>query len=352
MEEKEQPTRAGSGREELTEERPVEDGRRPTVESPPAKKGGGGAHSSQNSLPIAEIRNGLVILKDGSFKVVIEVEAVNFDLMSGAEQEAVEYAYQSFLNSLYFPIQISVQSRRVDADTYLKKLYANFKTQNNMLMSVMIEDYLSFLEELLLESDIMDKRFYVVIPLYDANISRPATSRSGKSFIGKLLNFGRQARPITMSEKSLDKARKELRYRMAAVIEGLRGCGLVSHPLNTQRLIAMYYEYYNPETTLAQPLGRLSDLTTPFVSKAGEYRRLEEELPSDQDELFGLEEEEESGLDRSPILAETERQPEHSGKKEKVVDEPAAKAANEKKKSGKQAGDGRAATEGDNHERR
>ena len=309
MEENEQPTKTESepDQQQLDEDF-VDHHSRPTDEAPAAKKDNRSAHSSQNSLPLAEIRNGLVILKDGSFKVVIKVEAVNFDLMSGVEQEAVEYAYQAFLNSLYFPIQISIQSRRVDSDTYLKKLQASFKSQNNMLLAVLVEDHLAFLEELMLESDIMNKSFYVVVPFYDTELTKTAATRAGKHLFGKLLNFNRRTKPISINEKSLDKARKELRYRVATVVEGLRSCGIISHPLDTQQLIAMYYEYYNPETIISRPLGSFNELVAPFVSKAGEYRRREEELPSDRDELFDFEDDkEEAGLTRSPILAEGSR---------------------------------------------
>ena len=267
-------------------------------------------YSTQNSIPIAEIRNGIVILKDGSFKAIIKAEAINFDLMSTVEQEAVEYAYQSFLNSLYFPIQISLQSRRVDSDIYLKKLKANLQKQNNMLLSVMIEDYLGFIEELVEGSDIMNKGFYVVIPFYNNELTKENAARAGKNLWGKLVNFNKNAAGVTIDEKTLDKARKELRYRVASVIDGLRDCGVACQALDTQQIIEMYYEYYNPETTISQPLGNFNELSAPFVSKAGEYRNQEKELQAGQkQDIFDFENEDEAAED--PELEPISQSPEN-----------------------------------------
>ena len=249
-------------------------------------------YSTQNSIPIAEIRNGIIILKDGSFKAIVKADAINFDLMSTVEQEAVEYAYQSFLNSLYFSIQISIQSRRVDSETYLKKLKANLLKQNNMLLSVLIEDYLNFIEELIDNSDIMNKGFYVVIPFYNNELTRENATRAGKNLWSKLKNFNKKATVVTINEGTLDKARKELRYRVATIIDGLRDCGVACQPLNTQQLIEVYYEYYNPETTLSQPLADFSELSAPFVSKADEYQNHEKELQAAQkQDVFDFEDE-------------------------------------------------------------
>ena len=267
-------------------------------------------YNTQNSIPIAEIRNGVVILKDGSFKAVIRAEAINFDLMSGVEQEAVEYAYQAFLNSLYFPIQINIQSRRVDAETYLKKLKTNLLSQNNMLLSVLIEDYLGFIEELIESTDIMNKGFYIVVPFYNNELTKENAARAGKNLWSKLLNFNKGSTPMTIDEKTLDKARKELRYRVAAVIDGLRDCGVVSQPLNTQQLIEMYYEYYNPETTISQPLGSFGELSAPFVSKAGEYHSQEKELRASQEVENIFSEEDSEMASSAPIEATEEIAPE------------------------------------------
>ena len=266
--------------------------------------------STQETLQIAEIRDGVVILKDGSFKAVVKAEAINFELMSLDEQEAIEYAYQSFLNSLYFPIQISIQSRRVDSEAYLKKIQANLKQQNNMLLSVLTEDYLDFIDDLIESTDIMNKNFYVVVPFYNNEFTKEAAANAGKSIFHRLKNFKKKVSPLIIDEKTLDKARKELRYRIQTVLEGLRNCGVHGQPMSTQELIEMYYEYYNPEMGVSQPLGDFEDLSAPFVSKAGDYQHQEKDVAKSRD----------SGIDQEPFDPE-------DAKEQKEIDRSSEKSA-------------------------
>src|ERR1043166_5778218 len=102
-------------------------------------------NSTQNTLQIAEIRDGVVIMNDGTFRAVIMCKAINFDLMSPQEREAVEYSYQGFLNSLTFPIQIFMRSEKVDLRPYLEKLDKIRAQQDNMLLALLMEDYTNFL---------------------------------------------------------------------------------------------------------------------------------------------------------------------------------------------------------------
>src|SRR5258705_7491891 len=115
-------------------------------------------NSTQNSLQIAEVRDGIVIMQDGSFRSVVMVKSVNFDLMSPQEQESVEYAYQGFLNSLYFPVQIFIRSQKVDLQPYLAKLDKIRTEHDNMLLAMLMEDYLGFIDQLSQQTNIMDKR--------------------------------------------------------------------------------------------------------------------------------------------------------------------------------------------------
>ena len=122
--------------------------------------------STQNSLEIAEIREGIVVMKDGSFRAVIACKSINYDLMSSTEREGVEYSYQSFLNALTFPIQILVRSQRVDIEPYLSKLADIQVAQDNMLLGDLMEDYINFIDSLSRSANIMDKSFFIVIPYY------------------------------------------------------------------------------------------------------------------------------------------------------------------------------------------
>lgn len=232
---------------------------------------GGGKSSTQEILQIAEIRDGLVIMNDGSFRVVVFCRAINFILMSQQERAAVEHAYQGFLNSLFFPIQIMVRSRRVDATHYLERLDRARQQQTNMLLELVMEDYIGFMADLIASTDIMDKFFYVVVP-YSANEGiKENIVRGTQGFFGKLFKFGQaQATPLVIDEMSLNNAKRELRRRGQVIIEGLQQCGVTAVPLNTEELIELYYESYNPDESGGHQLSSLKDLTTPYITRAGE----------------------------------------------------------------------------------
>ena len=123
-------------------------------------------NSTQNTLQIAEIRDGIVIMNDGTFRSVVMVKSINFDLMSPQEQEAVEYSYQGFLNSLYFPIQIFIRSQRVDLQPYVEKLDKIRTEHDNMLLALLMDDYIGYIDRLAQQTNIMDKKFYIVMPYF------------------------------------------------------------------------------------------------------------------------------------------------------------------------------------------
>ena len=128
-------------------------------------------NTTQNSLLISELREGMVIMKDGSFRAVIACKSINFDLMSSTEREGVEYSYQNFLNALYFPIQIFIRSQRVDIGPYIDKLSTIRRSQDNMLLNVLMDDYIQFIDILSEEANIMDKSFFIVVPYYPVGIA-------------------------------------------------------------------------------------------------------------------------------------------------------------------------------------
>src|SRR5206468_7786822 len=142
-------------------------------------------NSTQNILQIAEIRDGIVIMNDGSYRSVVMVKSINFDLMSPQEQEAVEYSYQSYLNSLYFPIQIFIRSQRVDLQPYIEKLDKIRTEHDNMLLALLMEDYINYIDQLSQQTNIMDKRFYVVIPFFPTADVQKALTQS-KTFLSGL----------------------------------------------------------------------------------------------------------------------------------------------------------------------
>ena len=225
-------------------------------------------NSTQNALQMAEVRDGIVIMNDGSFRSVIMVKSINFDLMSPEEREAVEFSYQGFLNSLYFPIQITIRSQRVDLGPYVQKLDKIRSEHDNMLLAVLMEDYINYMDEISQQVNIMDKKFYIVIPYYPVVDVQKALSASKGLVKGVSALFSKKPQnQILINEVDLVKAKDELRNRVQAVLGGLMQCGIQGLPLDTQELIELYYDSYNPDTATRQQLKNFEDLSVPVVTK-------------------------------------------------------------------------------------
>ncbi len=237
-------------------------------------------NSTQNSLQIAEIRDGIVIMNDGSFRTVVAVRSINFDLMSPEEREAVEFSYQGFLNGLYFPVQITVRSRKVDLTPYIQKLDKIRGEHDNMLLALLMEDYLAYIDNLSLQTNIMDKNFYVVIPYFIEGDMKHAVESSKNFFAGLSSIFKPKEPHVTINEADLTKAKDELRNRVQAVLGGLQQCGIQGIPLDTQELIELYYDSYNPDTATRQRLKDFSVMTSPIIEK-GEGEAVNPNLDKD-----------------------------------------------------------------------
>lgn len=224
-------------------------------------------NSTQNSLQIAEIRDGIVIMNDGSFRSVIMVKSINFDLMSPQEQEAVEYSYQGFLNSLYFPVQIFVRSQKVDLQPYIEKLDKIRTEHDNMLLALLMDDYIGYIDQLAQQTNIMDKKFYIVVPYFPVLDVQKALTQSKNFFTGIVQLFSSREDHVVINEQDLEKAKTELRNRVQAVLGGLMQCGIQGLPLDTQELIELYYDTYNPDTATRQQLKNFDAMTADIVTK-------------------------------------------------------------------------------------
>ncbi|HTB48584.1 MAG TPA: hypothetical protein VK712_00715 [Verrucomicrobiae bacterium] len=224
-------------------------------------------NSTQNSLQIAEIRDGIVIMNDGSYRSVVMVKSINFDLMSNQEQEAVEYSYQGFLNSLYFPIQIFLRSQKVDLQPYIEKLDKIRTEHDNMLLALLMEDYIGYIDSLSQQTNIMDKKFYVIIPFFPVINAQKALSQS-KNFLSGIGGlFNNKDQHVVVNEVDLENAKTELRNRVQAVLSGLLQAGIQGLPLDTQELIELYYDTYNPDTATRQQLKNFNDLSADIITK-------------------------------------------------------------------------------------
>lgn len=220
--------------------------------------------STQSTLMISELRDGIVIMKDGSFRAVVACQSINFDLMSEQEREGVEYSYQNFLNSLNFTVQILVRSQRVDIGPYIERLSTIRRNNDNMLLGVLMDDYINFIDILSQEANIMDKSFFVVIPYYSSADAEAALQQTKNLF----RTFSKKAPVVTrINRDTYNKAVDELNNRVESVISGLFHIGIHSVRLNTRELAELYYNFNNPDTAVRQPLVDFTKLATTYVRK-------------------------------------------------------------------------------------
>jgi hypothetical protein len=223
-------------------------------------------NTTQNTLLFSELRDDMVIMNDGSFRAVIACKSINFDLMSSKEREGIEYSYQNFLNSLYFPVQILIRSQRVDIGPYLERLTAIRKSQENMLLNVLTDDYIDFIDTLSQEANIMDKTFFVIVPFWPHG-DIDTIKRGSKSLFGTIFGGAPQQRAIVVSHEQYAKAKDEIKNHVDAVMSGLFQLGVKCVQLNTKELGELYYNFYNPDTAVREPLGNFESVTAMYVKK-------------------------------------------------------------------------------------
>ncbi len=254
---------------------PAADPREAHTPAPPTNP-----NTTQNSLLFSELRDDMVIMNDGSFRAVIACKSINFDLMSSKEREGIEYSYQNFLNSLYFPVQILIRSQRVDIGPYLERLTDIRKDQENMLLNILTDDYIDFIDTLSQEANIMDKTFYVVVPYWPMG-DIDSLKRGSKSLFGTIFGGTPKQRAIVVSAEQYEKAKDEIKNHVDAVMSGLYQLGVKCVQLKTKELGELYYNFYNPDTAVREPLGDFESVTAMYVKKgegdAPRYHLMREE---------------------------------------------------------------------------
>lgn len=194
--------------------------------------------ATQQFVPVREIRNGVVILKDGGYRGILLCSSVNFALKSADEQRAIIEGFQNFLNTLDFSLQIVVNSRKMDLRPYLAVLAEKAKDQKTELMRIQLREYIEFVRSFADQANIMTKSFYIVVP-YAAH-ANVAKSMSG---IGSFLG-GKKS--TTTAETTFEENRAQLEQRMSLVIGGLGGTGVRSVALSTEEIIELLYRSFNP----------------------------------------------------------------------------------------------------------
>lgn len=198
--------------------------------------------SAQEFVDIAEIKDNVVILKNGALRAVLMVSSVNFDLKSTQEQEAIIAAYQGFLNSLDFPIQILVSTRKIDIDPYLEMLDGKEKTQTNELLRFQISEYRGFIKNLVGTANIMTKSFYLIVPF-------ALTEAKREGFFSRIQIALNPKQAMLERQMEFENYKNQLGQRVDHIMAGLAGTGIKMEPLKTEELIELFYNAYNPRVS-------------------------------------------------------------------------------------------------------
>lgn len=215
--------------------------------------------STQDHLDILDIRDNVILLKNGNAAGVLQTNAVNFDLLSESEQDALIFAYASLLNSLTFPIQIIIRSKRMDISSYLERLDQAREAQTNSRLQQQIVRYAEFVKDLIAKNNVLDKRFYIVVPFAELKIG--SVNPSQVLFGKKRVSFDKWA--------VLEKAKTALAPKEDQIIRQISRLGIKAKVLSTQELVELFYDIYNPNTSSEQKVSiNVQEYTSPVVQPA------------------------------------------------------------------------------------
>ncbi|MDR3547886.1 MAG: hypothetical protein P4M11_06430 [Candidatus Pacebacteria bacterium] len=192
--------------------------------------------ATQSFVPVREVRDGIVILKDGGYRGILMCSSLNFALKSEEEQRGIIGGFQTFLNTLDFTVEIVVHSRKMDIRPYLTLLQGRMEAQSTELMRLQLREYINFIENLVEGSSIMTKMFYVIVPFAPAGASEVARTFE---------NLGKRSSAADSADQSFEEYRVQLEQRMALVASGLAASGLRAAPLGTEEIIELLYRSFN-----------------------------------------------------------------------------------------------------------
>jgi len=211
--------------------------------------------STQQHLDIEDIRDDTIILKNGTASAVLQATAINFDLLNEGEQDAMIFAYAGLLNSLTYPIQILIRSKRTDVTNYLARLNSAKEGVENPKLVAQIEKYGGFIKELVSRSQVLDKRFYVIVPYFNFNLSQIAG--------GGVFHHRDQA---VNKGQILERARVNLEPKIIHLSKQFARIGIRTLRLTTRELVELIYDLYNPEVSRDQKAAlNPKEYTTPMV---------------------------------------------------------------------------------------
>ncbi len=214
--------------------------------------------STQQFVEIKEVRDGVIYLKRGGLRKILAVGGVNFDLKSQKEQDLILHAFQAFLNTIDFSVQIFIHSRKVNIEAYLAKMQDRQTEEMNELLKIQIADYIEFVRSFVADNPIITKSFFVVVP-YDA----PTISASSPK--GLLSMFGKKSASAKETDERVEYQKKmfQLDQRVDEVVSGLAGMGVSARPLEDGEITELFYNLYNPGLTEKEGLAIARQETAP-----------------------------------------------------------------------------------------
>jgi hypothetical protein len=205
------------------------------------------SNATQEFVPVKEVRDGIIILKNGEMRSIVLCSSMNFSLKSGDEKSAILLQFQDFLNSLDFSVEILVQSRKLDIRPYIALLEAQEAKQENNLMKIQVREYIGFIKSFTESANIMTKQFFIVVP-YSPAIIASASAKSVLSAVG-IGRSANQSASTPAEDKTFEENRSQLEERLAVVEQGLTRCGLRVARLGTEETIELLYKAFNPGET-------------------------------------------------------------------------------------------------------
>lgn len=212
------------------------------------KKKGESDKSTQRYLPFSGIKENIILMKDNSARIVLRCSTVNFLLKSADEQDSIIISFQRFLNSLSFPVQIMVRSKKLDIESYISNLNSLAVKQENTLLQKQTYEYIAYLKKLIEVAQIMRKDFYIVIPYdWESDTSvRDTSLLSPLKWFWSAINQAQDLAKIKLQMRNFTKTKKELAKRVNGVKTWLENIGIKADPLNKSELVRFLTDYYNP----------------------------------------------------------------------------------------------------------
>ena len=200
--------------------------------------------SSQQLVAIENVRDGIILLKNGGLRAVLSAEGVNFELKSSEEQKGIIDSFQEFLTSLDFSLQIIMHSEKIDLSNYLAVIKKRQEQETNELLKMQTADYLNFIDSFAREYNIMTKRFFVVVP-YDPT----AMQQSVLPGIKNIFTLPSEATVSNEAESEFLRNKSQLETRVNLISNGLDRMGITNQALGTEKLVELLYKLYNPQET-------------------------------------------------------------------------------------------------------